>query len=58
MISDEMRKSIIEAYDNGHSKKSIADVLNVNISSVYSIIKVYTFLCNFIHLKLYLGIHQ
>ena len=40
-ISNETRKNVIMAYENGHANKNIAHILNVNISSVYAIIKVY-----------------
>lgn len=41
MISSDLRKAIIESYNNGHSKKNISEILNVKLSTVYSIIDVY-----------------
>jgi len=36
-----MRKSVVSAYENGHSKKEISSVLNLKLSAVYSIIKIF-----------------
>lgn len=41
MLSDDIRKRIINSYLTGHSKKEIAAVLNVKVSSVYAVIGIY-----------------
>jgi transposase len=40
-VSNETRSRIVEAYENGQSKKSISEMFSVNISTVYSIIKTF-----------------
>ena len=41
VITNEVRKSVIDTYFKGFSKKDIANILNINITLVYAIIKVY-----------------
>lgn len=40
MVTNAVRKSVIDAYNNGHSKKTISNLLLINLSTVYAIIKV------------------
>ena len=41
MVSNDIRKRIVESYVNGHDKKEISSMFGVNLSTIYSIIKVY-----------------
>ena len=41
MVSNDIRKRIVESYVNGHNKKEIFCIFGVNLSTIYSIIKVY-----------------
>ena len=41
VITNELRRSVIDTYIKGFSNKDIANILNINVSSVYAIIKVY-----------------
>jgi transposase len=41
MISNDLRKRIIDSYINGYSKKEISEIFNIKISTIYAIIDVY-----------------
>lgn len=41
MLSNELRKRIVESYTNGHSKKEISKIMNVKLCTIYAVIKVY-----------------
>ena len=41
MLSNDIRKRIVDSYLNGHSKKEISTIMNVKISTVYAVIAVY-----------------
>lgn len=41
MLSNDIRKRIVESYNNGHSKKEISKILNIKLSTVYAVINVY-----------------
>ena len=40
-ISNETREKIINAYNNGDSKKDISRILNMKLPSVYAIIDIF-----------------
>jgi len=41
MVSNDLRKIIVDSYNNGNSQKEISRITGVNLSTIYSIIKIY-----------------
>jgi len=42
MVSNDLRKRIVESYIRGHKQKEISKMFGIPISTIYSIINVYT----------------
>lgn len=42
MISNHLRKIIVDSYNSGHRKKEISQIFNVKLPTVYAIIGIYT----------------